>query len=266
MNSPRVPLLGMEQSLTVLYAEPLPEDLQAVVRQALPEAFRLIVVRANNRDELLALAAEADFIVAATTKIDAAVLQHASKLKFVQHQGVGYDNIDVDACRAQGVRVALTPEGTTIGVAEHTFLLILSLYKHLRQAEGSLRAGGWPVWELRTTSFELAGKTLGLVGFGRVGRAVATRAVAFEANVVYYDPYRAEPDAEEALRAKYQPLDDLLRDSDIISLHLPLSAETQHVIGKRELSLMRRSAILINTARGPLVDEEALVHALREGQ
>jgi phosphoglycerate dehydrogenase-like enzyme len=140
------------------------------------------------------------------------------------------------------------------------------LSKRLRVAEASLRSGGWPVWELRTKSFELAGKTLGLVGFGRIGRAVALRANAFEANVVYFDPLRAEPDAEAALRVTYQPLDVLLRDSDIVSLHLPLSAETRHVIGERELGLMRRHAILVNTARGPLVHEPALVRALREGR
>jgi phosphoglycerate dehydrogenase-like enzyme len=251
---------------TVLYAEPLPEDLQAVVRQELPQAYRLVVVKSKDRQELLALATEADYIVTATSKIDGAVLRAASRLKLVQHQGVGYDNIDLAACRAAGVPVALTPEGTTTGVAEHTFLLILALYKRLREAEASLRSGGWPVWELRTKSFELAGKTLGLVGFGRIGRAVALRANAFEANVVYFDPLRAEPDAEAALRVTYQPLDVLLRDSDIVSLHLPLSAETRHVIGERELGLMRRHAILVNTARGPLVHEPALVRALREGR
>jgi phosphoglycerate dehydrogenase-like enzyme len=251
---------------TVLYAEPLPEDLQAVVRQELPQAYRLVVVKSKDRQELLALATEADYIVTATSRIDGAVLRAASRLKLVQHQGVGYDNIDLAACRAAGVPVALTPEGTTTGVAEHTFLLILALYKRLREAEASLRSGGWPVWELRTKSFELAGKTLGLVGFGRIGRAVALRANAFEANVVYFDPLRAEPDAEAALRVTYQPLDVLLRDSDIVSLHLPLSAETRHVIGERELGLMRRHAILVNTARGPLVHEPALVRALREGR
>src|SRR5439155_16522921 len=124
----------------------------------------------------------------ATTRVDGDVLAAAPRLKHVQHQGVGYDNIEVAACRERGVTVALTPEGTTVAVAEHTFLLILALYKRLREAEAQLRAGGWPVWELRSRSFEIAGKTLGLVGFGRIGRAVAQRALAFEAHVVYYDP------------------------------------------------------------------------------
>ena len=111
----------------------------------------------------------------------------------MQHQGVGYDNVDVPACRARVASVALTPEGTTTGVAEHTFLLLLALYKRLREAETRLRAGDWPVWELRSGSFEIAGKTLGLVGFGRIGQALARRAGAFEARVLYYDPFRPPP-------------------------------------------------------------------------
>ena len=255
------------RGLTVLYAEPLPGDLRPVVQEeidALGGGQRLIVVSSKDRDELLRLAAEAEVIIAATTRIDGEVLEAAPRLRHVQHQGVGYDNIDVRACAARGVSVALTPEGTTTGVAEHTFLLLLALYKRLREAEGQLRAGRWPVWELRSTSFELAGKTLGLLGFGRIGRAVAARANAFEARVLYYDPLRAEEATERALGVGYRSLDDLLGEADVVSLHLPLSAETRHVIGERELGLMRPSAILLNTARGPLVDEAALVRVLRE--
>jgi glyoxylate reductase len=254
--------------LTVLYAEPLPADLQPVVLQeidALGGGHRLVVVPSKDRGELLRLAAGADVIVAATNKIDAEVLAAAPRLRHVQHQGVGYDNIDVPACKARGVTVALTPEGTTTGVAEHTFLLILALYKNLREAEAQLRAGSWPVWELRTRSFELAGKTLGLLGFGRIGRAVAQRARAFEADVIYYDPFRADEATERALEVQYRSLDDVLREADVISLHLPLSAETRHAIGERELRLMKPNGILLNTARGPLVDEAALLRALREG-
>jgi phosphoglycerate dehydrogenase-like enzyme len=251
---------------TVLYAEPLPEDLRPFVRDELPDAWRLDVVETKDRADLLQRIAGADFVVVATTRIDATVLDAAPRLRHVQHQGVGYDNVDVAACRARGVSVALTPEGTTTGVAEHTFLLILALYKRLREAETQLRAGGWPVWELRSRSFEIAGKTLGLVGFGRIGRAVAARAAAFEADVLYYDPVRAPADAEEALRVAYRPLDDLLRESDIVSVHVPLSDQTRHIVGARELALMKPSAILLNTARGPLVDEAALVQALTSGQ
>jgi phosphoglycerate dehydrogenase-like enzyme len=236
-----------------------------LVREALPEAFRLEVVASRERAELLRRAGGADFIVAATARVDAALLAAAPRLRLVQHQGVGYDNVDVGACRERGLPVALTPEGTTTGVAEHTFLLVLALYKRLRAAESALRAGGWPVWELRAGSFELAGKTLGLVGFGRIGREVARRALAFEMRVLYSDPLRAPPATEAALRAAYRPLDDLLREADVVSLHLPLTPATRGLIDARALGLMAPHAVLLNTARGPLVDEGALAHALTTG-
>ena len=254
--------------LAVLYAEPLPADLRPVVEheiKALDAGHRLAVVSSKDRGELLPAIAEADVLVVATTRVDVDLLDAAPRLTHVQHQGVGYDNIDVGACTARGVTVALTPEGTTTGVAEHTFLLLLALYKHLREAETQLRAGGWPVWELRARSFELSGKTLGLVGFGRIGRAVAVRAKAFEARVLYHDPFRASEEDERTLNVEYRALDDLLGESDIVSVHVPLSPETRHLIGERELRLMRPSAILLNTARGSLVDEAALLRALTEG-
>jgi phosphoglycerate dehydrogenase-like enzyme len=249
---------------TVLYAEPLPADLQEIARGELPARWTLEVVSSKDRTELLRRVAGADFVVVATTRVDAELLA-ASRLRHVQHQGVGYDNIDVGACTARGVTVALTPEGTTIGVAEHVFLLLLALYKHLREAEAKLRAGGWPVWELRSRSFEIAGKTVGVVGFGRIGQAVARRLAAFEARVLYYDPFRPAAEVERSLGATYRPLDDLLREADVVTLHLPLSSQTRHVIDARELGMMQSHAVLLNTARGPLVAEAALVEALRNG-
>lgn len=266
MTEPVTPLKRSGGALKILYAEPIPADLQAIAAAALPSGFRLEVVPDKVRGELLRRLADADFVVVATTRVDAELLRAAPRLRLVQHQGVGYNNVDLAACARAGVPVALTPEGTTIGVAEHTILLILALYKHLRVAEAAVRDGGWPVWELRSRSFELAGKTLGLVGFGRIGREVARRARAFDARIVYYDPFRAPADVEQGLEAAFLPLDELLSRADIVSLHLPLSDETRDLIGARELALMRPSAILINTARGPLVDEAALTRALTTGQ
>jgi D-3-phosphoglycerate dehydrogenase len=250
---------------TVLYAEPLPEALRKVVGDALPAGWLLDVVASQDRTELLERLPGADFVVVATTRIDQEALAVAARLKHVQHQGVGYDNIDVPACRARGISVGITPEGTTTGVAEHTFLLLLALYKHLRDAEARLRAGGWPVWELRSRSFEIAGKTIGLIGFGRIGQAVARRAAAFEAQVRYFDPFPPPAGVAEALGAAYRPLDDLLGEADVVSLHLPLTPQTRGTIDARALRLMSGHAVLLNTARGPLVDEPALVRALREG-
>ena len=253
------------QMTIVVYAEPLPAELQEIVRCELPAGWTLRGVATREPAELWRSLADAEYLLVASRRVTSELLNAAPRLRHVQHQGVGYDNVDVGACAARGLTVSLTPEGTTTGVAEHTFLLILALYKHLREAESRLRAGGWPVWELRASSFELAGKTLGLVGFGRIGQAVARRAAAFEAHVLYYDPVRPAEETAAALGATYRPLDELLHTADLVSLQLPLSAQTRHVIGTRELALMQRHAVLINTARGPLVDEAALVQALRQG-
>jgi phosphoglycerate dehydrogenase-like enzyme len=257
---------GREATYTILYGEPIPADLQIIAEESLPPGFRLEVVDSAARDELHRRIPNAAFLIVATARVDEALLEQAVRLRLVQHQGVGYNNIDVAACRRADVLVALTPEGTTIGVAEHTLLLILALYKHLRATDAAVRAGRWPVWELRSRSFELAGKTLGLVGFGRIGREVAKRARAFDATVVYYDPLPPTAEVAVALGATALSLDELLRRADIVSLHLPLTAGTRGIIGAREIDLMRPGALLINTARGPLIDERALTDALVAGR
>lgn len=253
-----------QAEFTVVYGEPIPDDLRALAADLAPDGFRLLVVTSRDRDELLDLVQDADFLLVATARVDEALVQAAPRLRLVQHQGVGYDNIDVAACSRAAIPVALTPEGTTIGVAEHTLLLILALYRHLLAADAAVRRGEWPVWSMRSRSFELAGKTVGLIGFGRIGREVAKRARAFDAHIMYHDAVRAPSAVESTLGATSVPLDDLLRQADIVSLHAPLTAETRGMIGERALREMQPHALLINTARGALVDEAALARALEE--
>jgi phosphoglycerate dehydrogenase-like enzyme len=253
-----------QAELTIVYGEPIPIDLRAVTAELLPKGFRLLIVTSRDRDELLDLVQDADFLLVATARVDETLVRAAPRLRLVQHQGVGYDNIDVAACRRAVIPVALTPEGTTIGVAEHTLLLILALYRHLLAADAAVRRGEWPVWSMRSRSFELAGKTVGLIGFGRIGREVAKRARAFDAHIFYHDVAPAPGAVEAALGATYVSLDDLLRQADIVSLHAPLTAETRGMIGERALRTMQPHAVLINTARGALVDESALARALSE--
>jgi phosphoglycerate dehydrogenase-like enzyme len=253
-----------QETLTIVYGEPIPEDLHALAAELVPAGFRLQVVASRDRAELLRLAPEADFLLVATARVDEELLRAAPRLRLVQHQGVGYDNIDLDACRRAAIPVALTPEGTTIGVAEHTLLLILALFRHLLTVDAAVRRGEWPVWSMRSRSVELAGKTVGLIGFGRIGREVARRARAFDTTIVYHDSVRAPAAIETELGATSVARDDLLRQADVVSLHAPLTAETRGLIGERELRLMRPQAVLINTARGALVDEPALARALAE--
>ena len=263
------PLFALTSSrsgpFTIVYGEPIPDDLRALAADLVPAGFRLLIVGGQEREELLRLMPEADFLLVATARVDEALLRVAPRLRLVQHQGVGYDNIDIDACRRAAIPVALTPEGTTIGVAEHTLLLILALFRHLLAVDAAVRRGEWPVWSMRSRSVELAGKTVGLIGFGRIGREVARRARAFDTTIVYHDSVRAPAAVEAELGVAYVSRDDLLRQADVVSLHAPLTAETRGMIGERELRLMRPHAVLINTARGALVDEQALVRALDEG-
>ena len=255
-----------EGTFTIVYGEPIPDDLHALAAELVPAGFHLLVVSSREREELLRLVPEADFLLVATARVDEELLRAAPHLRLVQHQGVGYDNIDVDACRRAAIPVALTPEGTTIGVAEHTLLLILALFRHLLTVNAAVRRGEWPVWSMRSRSVELAGKTVGLIGFGRIGREVARRALAFDTTIVYHDSVPAPTAVEAELGATFLSRDDLLRQADVVSLHAPLTAETRGMIGERELRLMQPHAMLINTARGALVDEQALVRALDEGR
>jgi phosphoglycerate dehydrogenase-like enzyme len=249
---------------TVVYLEPVPPDVEAVVRSRLPPAFALRVRRGD--ETAASVLTDADFALVATTPLPEAAITAAPRLRLIQHQGVGYDKTDVVAAASCGIPVALCPTGTSVGVAEHVFLLILALYKRLIEADASLRQGQWLQWALRPSSYEIAGKTLGILGLGRIGQEVASRAKAFDADVVYFDVCRPTADIEQALGVRYAPLADVLAHADIVSLHLPHSVDTRHLIGLVELARMKTSAILINTARGPLIDEAALVDALRAGQ
>jgi D-3-phosphoglycerate dehydrogenase / 2-oxoglutarate reductase len=250
---------------TIVYSEPLPAELIEIAVSMLPHGYVLRVMPNRDRALLRREIASADFLIVATTPIGAEVLDSADRLRLIQHQGVGVDNIDLAAAARARIPVAINPEGTSVGVAEHVFLLMLALYKRLRALESEVRAGEWPVWAYRHRSFELAGKALGLIGLGRIGREVAKRAHAFEMEVNYYDVTRLCGREERELGVTYYELGSLLSHSDIVSLHLPLTPQTRQLITKERLALMPAHAVLINTARGGLVDEGALARALSSG-
>jgi glyoxylate reductase len=214
------------------------------------------------REELLSRVAGKDALVCLLTDtIDTAVLDAAGpSLKIVANVAVGYNNIDVPACRARGVVATNTPDVLTNACADFTWALILAVTRRLGEGERVVRAGAWPGWSLDyMLGMELRGKQLGLVGLGRIGSAVALKAPAFGMTVAYHsvDPANV-PDAVE------MSLDRLLATSDVVSLHVPMLPETRHLIDQKALTKMRRSAYLINTSRGPVVDEAALAWALKE--
>jgi glyoxylate reductase len=218
--------------------------------------------KAISRDELLDRVAGTDAIVCLLTDaIDAAVVEAAGpQLKIVANVAVGYNNIDVAACRARGIAVTNTPDVLTNACADFTWGLILAVTRRLGEGERQLRAGEWRGWALdHMLGMELRGKQLGLVGVGRIGRAVAEKAPAFGMTVAF--TARTAADLPGAVQ---MPLDRLLATSDVVSLHCPMTPETRHLIDKKALARMKRTAFLINTSRGPVVDEDALAWALKE--
>ncbi|HET7093699.1 MAG TPA: D-glycerate dehydrogenase [Thermomicrobiales bacterium] len=200
-----------------------------------------------------------------TDRIDGPVLDREPQLRVVSNFAVGYDNVDVPAATERGVAVCNTPGVLTDATADAAWALLMAAGRRIVEAADYVRAGKWRTWGptlLRGQDF--AGATLGVVGFGRIGREVAKRARGFDMKIVFNDTHRDEA-AERALGAEFRPLDDLLRESDFVTLHVALTPETTKLIGARELGLMKPSAVLVNAARGPVVDTDALVAALRDG-
>jgi glyoxylate reductase len=200
-----------------------------------------------------------------TDTIDAEVLGAAARLKVVANVAVGYNNIDVAAAHRRGVVVTNTPDVLTDTTADFAWALLMATARRVVEADGYVRAGRWQRWEfLRLLGGDVHGKTLGVIGFGRIGRAVARRALGFDMRVLYYDTVRADAAAEAELRATFVDKAVLLRESDFVTLHSLLTPETRHLIDAEALRAMKPSAYLINAARGPIVDEAALVRALSE--
>jgi glyoxylate reductase len=212
-------------------------------------------------DELIARVADKDALVCMLTdQIDRAVLDAATRLKVAANVAVGYNNVDVPYANSKGVIVTNTPDVLTESVADFTWALIFAVTRRLSEGERLLRRGGWKGWAFDfMLGTELRGKQLGILGFGRIGQAVAARASVFGMRVAY----AARRDAGVA-GAEFMSTDRLLNSSDVVSLHVPLSSDTRHLIDKRAIARMKRSAYLINTARGPVVDEEALAWALQQ--
>jgi glyoxylate reductase len=215
---------------------------------AMPPA--VLVQRVADKDALICLM---------TDEINKTVIDAGARLKVIANVAVGYNNIDVACARARGVVVTNTPDVLTESVADFTWALILAVTRRLSEGDRLIRRGEWKGWALDfMLGTELKGKQLGLVGFGRIARAVAARAPAFGMRVVYSDVASAEGPFER------MSLDRLLNTSDVVSLHVPLTRDTEHLIDKRALARMKRSAYLVNTARGPVVEEAALAWALQQ--
>jgi glyoxylate reductase len=232
-------------------------------REPDPIAREELLVRVRDRQALICLL---------TDRIDREVLDAGAALRIVANIAVGYDNLDVAYARSRGIAITNTPDVLTEATAEFTWGLILAVTRRIPEGERLLRAGRWKGWALDfMLGSELRGKQLGIVGLGRIGCAVAARAAAFGMRVAYTDPAAHPPPPRPSPQAPPLPamqpmsLDELLATSHVVSLHVPLTATTRHVIDGKALARMKRAAYLVNSSRGPVVDEEALAWALREG-
>lgn len=221
--------------------------------------------RVATRQEIIAGIRGKDALLCLLTdEIDAEIMDAEARLKVIANYAVGFNNIDIEAATQRGIPVTNTPGVLTETTADLAFTLLMSCARRVVEADKFMRAGNYRGWApMLLLGRDIAGKTLGIVGFGRIGQAMAQRATGFNMKVLYNDYKPAPDDVEEALDAEYRELPDLLRESDFVSLHVPLMESTHHLIDYAELEQMKRTAILINTSRGPVVNEKALARALQ---
>lgn len=256
-----VVLSPVPEALIKMWATPIAQKYGIAI-----EDVEVVTVFEPNYEEVARQVADADVVVGDYTfriKIDASLCEKMAKARLIQQPSTGYDHIDVAACARRGIPVANIGGANSISVAEHTIMLALMLLKRAVYAHQKLVGGLWTQGELMNTIGEIYGKTWGILGMGRIGREVAARALAFGAKVVYYDVVRKEE--AEKMGVEYRPFNRLLAESDVLSVHVPLTEKTRGMIGERELRMMRPNAVLINVSRGEIVDEEALARAIREG-
>lgn len=255
----------MESRPLVFVTRRIPEEGLTLVRQAceirlwegeLPPPKDVLLREVPACDGLLCLL---------TDPIDAEVIAAGTRLRVISQMAVGVDNIDLRAATARGIPVGHTPGVLTEATADFTFALLMAAARRIPEGVDYVRAGKWRTWEpMGLLGVDVWGATLGIVGMGRIGTAVARRARGFAMRILYYDPTR-RPELEAELGAEYAELDDLLAQADFVTLHCPLTPQTRHLINEAALRRMKPTAILINAARGPVVDTDALLCALSEG-
>ena len=253
--------------IPVLYFIQADEDLYDLVRSTLPaDRYRLLTMEEGTPEERRRLLGEAEVIIVGGPRLSAEDIDAAPRLRLVLHQGVGYhDTVATEALMRRQIRLAVTPQGTSEGVAEHAIMLMLAAGRRMAYCDAELRAGRWHSNTFRSTARQLRGATVGIIGLGRIGRQVARRLIAFESSTIYHDILEMPRDLEAELATRAVGFQELLANADFVTLHVPLTDSTHHMIDAAALASMRPGSILINCARGPVVSEPALLDALRSG-
>ena len=247
----------------ILFAPRQSQEVLDIARSLTPPGFELVIADPGT-PEFYQAAADAEYFLGLARQMGGEFFRSAPKLRLVQLLSAGYDRVDVEAARKARVPVANNGGANAIAVAEHTIMLMLAVLKRVVKMHNDVVAGRWRGAD-EGRIHELAGRTLGIVGLGNIGKKVARRAAAFDMDVRYYDIKRLTEDEEDALGVRFVLFTELLRASDVVSLHVPLDDSTRKILGARELGMMKRTAIVINTCRGPVVDEDALHKALVDG-
>ncbi|MBI3965227.1 MAG: dehydrogenase [Chloroflexi bacterium] len=251
----------------VLFLDPFSPEVRAAIEAEAPASLTVRLATSSDPAEIAPFLGEAEFFVGGIAPISAALLAAAPKLRLIHKWGIGVDKIDLAAARARGIPVTITAGANAVAVAELTLLLILAVLRRLPHRQAQLRAGEWARAraEARVQAFQLRRKVVALVGLGAIGREVAKRLRAFDAEVRYHDVRRIPADEEQRLGVTYAELDSLLAAADVVSLHVPLLPSTQGLLSRQRIARLKRGAIVVNTARGELVDEVALAEALESG-
>ena len=251
----------------IVFSPKMPPPIMDRAREMVPAGFEFVVADQGTPEFDVAIRNAEYYMGFARHSLGADFYKAAPQLKLIQLISAGYDRCDLEAARKAKVPVSNNGGANSVAVAEHTMLLMLAVARRAAWHHNNVVTGKWRVGDFASHPlFELEGKTLGIIGLGTIGKKVVRRALGFGLRIIYYDVARLTEDAEDALGVRFVLLPELLRTSDIVSLHVPLSPATRHLISTRELGMLKPSAILINTCRGPVVDESALHAALTTGR